>query len=578
MKPLILLLRAIACLGVLLSALCSGAAPTLAYAPGVRTAPRDTGQLTVHIQQLVPNGFNQLIAYVSVVDADGHPVTGLTKDQVAVQVDGQTAPLQDVTEVTDVSQPISAAVLLDTSTTMGYDDKLQNAKAAIKAFGESLNAQDQVAFYQIAGDDFAGVKRLLNFTTDHTKLGATVDPLQAGGRAPIYDAMYQAAQDMAALSVRKLIVLQTDQHDDSSRSRSLIDALTLIEQLHIPVYTISLGSDADQTTNQKIAHDTGGISFSNPDSTGLAASYQAILSQFRDAYRLIIQTPGAFSVGPHKVQVQITYQNQTYTDPSPDDPNPPAFVVPETNLSLRFSLAPGTQVSGAVSMSLDIVDDALPMKSVTVTIDGKPFVNPPGTGPHFTLPVWNARYVFPGTHTVHITATDVQGNTASLDVPLKVGIEWPYWIGLLIDLLLLALAFVVLRFARFRFLGGQLEGVLVVRNIADQKAEIELGHDVKGSRLRLRITPQGVVIGAFPPWKKFRFQGQAKPPPETAKVSRKGRKVSALIYVRVEKENEQGRKSRLVMPYFQQKGRKKPVEIGEAFKKKVGNYTIEFTE
>jgi VWFA-related protein len=612
-QPVALLFRAICFFGILLAMLFSSTAPALAYAPSSLVVPRDSGQLNVHIQQLVPvpNVPNQLVAYVSVIDATGHPVAGLAKDKVAVTVDGKPASLQDITEVTDVSEPITAAILLDTSLSMGQDDKLPNAKAAIKAFVGSLNADDQIAFYQISGDGPKGVKRLLNFTTDHTQINAIVDPLHAGGKAPIFDALYQAAQDMASPSLkgRKLIVLQTDQIDDSS-IHSLQQALDLLEQVHLPAYTIGLDTtETSQMILKQIAHDTGGSSFSNPDSTVLAASYQTILSQFRDAYRLTVQTPEAFTVGRHQVQVQISYQNQTYTDPSPTDPNPPSFVIPETALSLQLSLAPGTQVSGAVSMALNVVGDTLPMQIVTVTIDGKPFATLHGTGPHFELPVWNTRYVWPGIHTIHITATDVAGNSAKppLDVQIRVGIEWGYWTGLLIDLLLIVLVVIVLRFARFRFLGSQLEGVLVVRTLDERRAEIELGHDVKGSRLRLRITPKGVVMGAYPPWKKFPFVAATKPAAEkpaaesttteapaaekpsteivkvtkktTAKAPKKvQKKVTALVYVKVEKENEKGVKSRLVMPYFHQKGKKKPFELSDKWKKKVGNYIVEFSE
>jgi VWFA-related protein len=609
MKPVVLLFRATCFWGVLLMALFSSTVTTLACTPASLLLPRDSGLLNVHIQQLVPSGVNQLLAYVSVIDATGHPVTGLTKDQVTVTVDGQAASLQDVTEVTDVSEPITAAVLLDTSASMGEDDKLPSAKAAIKAFVGSLNAQDQIAFYQIAGDGPSGVKRLLNFTTDHTRLNAIVDPLQAGKKAPIFDALYQAAQDMASptLQGRKLIVLQTDQIDDSS-IHSLQQALDLLEQVHLPVYTIGLDTTpTSQMILQTIAHDTGGSSFANPDPTGLATSYQSILSQFRDAYRLTVQTPGAFSVGKHKVQVQIRYQNQTYTDPSPTDPNPPSFVVPSTDLHLQFSLAAGAQVSGAVTSTLDILDDTLPIQTIVVKIDGKPFATIHGPGPHFALPVWNTRYVLPGIHTIHITATDVQGNSTSVDVQLKVGVEWAYWISLLIDLLLVVLAFIVLRYVRFRFLGSQLEGVLVVRTVDDRRAEIELGHDVKGSRLRMRITPKGVLMGAYPPWKKFPFVSATKAAtedpaaekpsaetpvaekpsteivkvtkPQTIKAPKKvQKKVTALVYVKVEKESEKGVKSRLVMPYFHQKGKKRPVELSDKWKKKVGNYIVEFTE
>lgn len=584
MRSRAVVMRAAFIFWALVLALLSGA-PGLAFASTAQAplAPGASGQLNVHLQQLIPQGYNQLVAYMSVIDAKGHPVAGLAASQVSVMVDAQPMQLQDLTEVTDVSEPITAAVLLDTSYTMGQDDKLPAAKAAIKAFGASLNAQDQVAFYQIAGVGPAGVKRLLNFTTDHTRLNAVVDPLKAGvlgTRAPIYDALYQVAKDMAPLSGRKLIVLQTDQHDDGS-VHTLTQALDLVKSVHLPVYTIGLGTDADLSILQEISRATGGASFANPDSTGLIASYQSILSQLRDLYRLTAQSPTPFSVGTHHVQVQINYQSTVYKDPPDpidfsDQNGPGVFVIPATSLSLHFSLKSGAKVSGATSLSLDVLGDDLPLSVVSVTINGKPFATLHGSGPHFQLPTWNTRYLLPGSYTFHITVTDIQGNQASLNVIVQVGIEWPYWIGLLIQLLLLVAALVVLRYAYYRFLGGRLEGILTVRNAADQRAEVELGHDVKGSRIRLKIAEDGLVIGAHPPWKKVRFEGPAKPIPETAKITKRGRTVRVKLYIR--KERVEAGARRISVPYYLQRGKKKPAELKNNMSKRAGNYRVDFTD
>lgn len=549
--------------------LLTSAAPSLALAASTPFAPRDDGQLSVHIQQLVPNGVNQLEAYVSVIGADGHPVAGLSSDQVTASVDGQPFPIQDLTEVTDVGQPITAAVLLDTSTTMGYDDKLPDAKAAISAFGQSLNADDQVAFYQIAGDGLDGVHRLLNFTKDHNQLAATVNPLPAPGpgvRAPIYDALYQVAQDMASLPGRKLVVLQTDMHDDSS-THTLEQALDLLQQVHLPVYTIGLGTDADLATLQSISQTTGGTSFDYTDAASLSASYQSILSQFRNSYRLILQTPGAFAVGKHQVQVQVDYQGQLYTDTA-------NFVVPKTNISLHFSLHNNDQVAGSANLKLDVLGDDLPIKAVTVTIDGKSFATLHGAGPHYTFPAWNIRYTLPGKHTLHVTAVDIEGNTAVLDVTVQVGIEWAYWIVLLIEILLLVAALIVLRYLYYRFLGGQLEGMLYVINTSGQEAKIELGHDVKGSRMRLKIRPDGVYIGPYPPLKKFSFMGEARPQAGTPEKS--GLKVRALLYTR--KHRLQKGSKRVVVPYYYQRQKKKPLELNNGKAKQAGQYKVRFTD
>jgi VWFA-related protein len=554
---------------MLVLALLSGA-PGLAFAHTAQAplASCNTGQLCLRIQQLVPNTYNQLLVYVNVIGKNGQPVIGLAPSDVTATVDGQPMQLQDLTEVTDISTPITAAVLLDTSGSMGSGNKLPAAKAAIKSFVQSLSNQDQVALYQVAGNGPGGVKKILNFTTDHNRLSSAIDPLQAAGNTPIYDALYQVAHDMASVQGRKLAILQTDGVDDSSQ-HSLDEALRLAEQVHLPVYTIGLGADADVNTLERIAQNTGGTFFYDPQPTSLQNSYQTILSQLRDTYRMTLQSPTSFSVGSHVVQVQVNYQGRPYTDSA-------TFQIAATNLSLHFSLPPGAHVSGATSLSLDVQGDDLPISSVSVTINGNPFATLHGGGPHYQLPTWNTRYLLPGAYKFHITATDIEGNRASLDLTVQVGIEWPYWIGLLIQLLLLLAALVVLRYAYYRFMGGKLEGILTVRNAADQKAEVELGHDVKGSRMRLKITESGIVIGAHPPWKKIRFEGPAKPIPETAKITKKGKKVRIKLYVR--KERMEAGARRIPVPYYFQKGKKKPSELKNGMSKRAGNYRVDFTD
>lgn len=600
MKSSALLPRAAFIFCIFVLSLLSGVPGQAQAAPGAMPqAARDNGQISVHIQDITPSGPNDLLIYMSVSNSDGTPVIGLEQlkpNPVTVLVDGQQAPLKGLTPVTDASQHIAAAILLDTSYTMGLDDKLPAAKAAIKAFGQSLNLQDQVAFYQLAGHGSAGVKQLLNFTTDHAQLDAVVDPLQAGAlgvQAPIYDGLYQAAKDLAALpgDYRKIIVLQTDQHDDGS-VHTLAEALDLVKQVHLPIYTIGLGTDADVDTLQTMARDTGGTSFANPDPAGLADSYQTILSQLRHSYQLMIESPTPFQVGSHHVQVEVNYQDMTYKDP-PDpvnlsDPSGPGvFVIPATNFTLNFSLHKGDHVAGTTNMTLDVVGDTLPIASVNVQVDGKTIFGCSGTancgGTHYQFS-WSASYVLPGTHTIHIVVTDIEGNGKNkpLDIQVQVGVEWGYWIGVLIQLLLLILAIIVLRYAYYRFLGGKLEGILTVYNAADQKADIELGHDVKGSRMRLKITPDGVLIGAHPPWKKFPFKGPAKPVSEETKdkgASREKRKkkIRALLYVA--RIRPQPGTKRISVPYYQSKGKKKRrVELKDGMNRRAGDYRIDFSE
>ncbi len=570
----------------------------LARSVSLPVIPR-AGQLTVHLEPPILSAYPQVSAYMSVLGADGQPVINLNQNDVTVTIDGTPVQLQGLSSVINVGETITASILLDTSGSM-QGEKLADAKSAIITFGQNLGEQDQVALYQVAGGP-GGVKKILDFTKDHSKLANAINPLQANGETPIYDAVYQAAQDLASVQGRKLIILQTDGEDTTSQ-HSIDEAISLAQQLHLPVYTIGLGLGTDQKARdalQKISSETGGAFFDAPQPSQLTATYQQILTQLRQSYLLTVSSPVQVDSNAHTLKVSVKYQGNAYSDST-------TFHIQAVVPQLSASLHSGQQVVGTADFSVNVQGNATPIRSVTVEIDGKPFASAKGNPPyHFS---WNIRYVLPGAHKIHIQVVDLIGNKASLDVTVQVGVEWSYWIGLLIDALLIVLALIVLRFARYRFLGSQLEGMLVVRTIDDRKAEIELGHDVKGSRLRLRITPSGVRIGAYPPWKKFLFVSAAKAGPEkpiaelpapgqtttekpstelvkatkpqkTAKAPKKVQKrVTAWVYVKVEKENEKGVKSRLVMPYFHQKGKKRPVELSDKWRKKVGNYIVEFTE
>ncbi len=597
MRPSAIVARSAFILGALVLLLLSST-PGLALAKSAALpALPHAGQLTVHLEPPILSAYPQVSAYMSVIGADGQPVINLNQSDVTVTIDGKAVQLQQLSSVINVGESITASILFDTSGSM-LGEKLADAKSAIISFGQNLGDQDQVALYQVAGSA-GGVKRILDFTKDHTKLADAVNPLQANGETPIYDAVYQAAQDLAAVQGRKLIILQTDGEDTTSQ-HSIDEAIALAQQLHLPVYTIGLGLGTDQKARdalQKISSETGGAFFDAPQPSQLTATYQQILTQLRQSYLLTVSSPVQVDTQAHTLAVSVQYQGNTYSDST-------TFHIQAVPPQISASLRQNQQLVGNADFTVNVQSSATPIRTVTVEIDGKPFATAKGTPPyHFS---WDIRFVLPGAHKIHIQVVDLIGNKASLDVTVQVGVEWSYWIGWLIRILLVIIAYIVLRYAWFRFLGEQLEGVLVVRTVDNRQAEIEMGHDVKGSRMRMRITPKGVRMGAYPPWKRFPFVA-AKPveekpasekpsgevpaektskelvkvtkSSETRKSSKKAQKrVTALVYVKVEKENEKGVKSRLVMPYFHQKGKKKPVELSGTWKRKVGNYTVEYTE
>ncbi|HEU5375957.1 MAG TPA: hypothetical protein VFV38_10995, partial [Ktedonobacteraceae bacterium] len=209
------------------------------------------------------------------------------------------------------------------------------------------------------------------------------------------------------------------------------------------------------------------------------------------------------------------------------------------------------------------------------TLDGKA-LPASSSGSRYQFDV-DTRFMLPGTHQLRIVVTDIEGNQAVLSQPLQVSLDWAFWLTLLAGLVVLAVALVALRFASYRFLGEQMEGTLTVRNAADQVAQVVLGEEVKGRHLRLKITEEGITIGAFPPGRKICFIGDAKPIPASAKLTKEGRTV--LGHLSVVSERVNAGESRVPVQYFRQVGKDNlSVELLDGMSKKVGNYRISFAE
>jgi Ca-activated chloride channel family protein len=371
-------------LGALVLLLLSGT-PGLALAKSAALpALPHAGQITVHLEPPILSAYPQVSAYMSVIGADGQPVINLNQSDVTVTIDGKAVQLQQLSSVINVGESITASILFDTSGSM-LGEKLADAKSAIISFGQNLGDQDQVALYQVAGSA-GGVKKILDFTKDHAKLADAVNPLQANGETPIYDAVYQAAQDLSAVQGRKLIILQTDGEDTTSQ-HSIDEAIALAQQLHLPVYTIGLGLGTDQKARdalQKISSETGGAFFDAPQPSQLTATYQQILTQLRQSYLLTVSSPVQVDTQEHTLAVNVQYQGNTYSDST-------TFTIKAVPPQISTSLRQNQQLVGSADFTVNVLSSATPIRAVTVEIDGKPFDTAKGTPPyHFS---WNIRFV-----------------------------------------------------------------------------------------------------------------------------------------------------------------------------------------
>jgi Ca-activated chloride channel family protein len=229
---------------------------------------------------------------VSITDARGQYVTGLTREDFAVFEDGVK---QEISIFAHENLPISMVLMVDTSASM--DDKLSAARTAGKRFVRTLRPQDVAQVMQF--NDRATV--LQDFTADHAALEDAFDHTEASGPTALHNALYVALKDLAKQKStgelrRRALVLLSDGEDTASLV-SDDQVLELARKTEINIYAISLRAktapDRSRLKFSQAAHlltaltqDTGGeVHFPNSLSE-LEAVYDRIAEELRTQYSL----------------------------------------------------------------------------------------------------------------------------------------------------------------------------------------------------------------------------------------------------------------------------------------------------
>ena len=259
----------------------------LASLPATAQTPRPTPRPPVF-----EAGIEVINLNVSITDARGQYVTGLTREDFAVFEDGVK---QEISIFAHENLPISMVLMVDTSASM--DDKLSAARTAGKRFVRTLRPQDVAQVMQF--NDRATV--LQDFTADHAALEEAFDHTEASGPTALHNALYVALKDLAkqksARELRRRALVLLSDGEDTASLVSDDQVLELARKTEINIYAISLRAktapDRSRLKFSQAAHlltaltqDTGGqVHFPNSLSE-LEAVYDRIAEELRTQYSL----------------------------------------------------------------------------------------------------------------------------------------------------------------------------------------------------------------------------------------------------------------------------------------------------
>ena len=209
-----------------------------------------------------------VLVTVTVADANGRLITGLTRNDFEVFEDGEPQP---VTQFTDQRVPVSLGVLLDASDSM-RGRPMMDARSALDRFvGDLLEPGDE-AF--VAAFNHRP-RIVVPWTRPPSMLKSQLDSLRATGGTAIYDALVASAPLFERRThARSALVVISDGADTAS-DRSLQQAREVIRRSDPFVYAIAIDS-ADARASTRV----------NPDAlreiTGPSGGYTEIVRSADD--------------------------------------------------------------------------------------------------------------------------------------------------------------------------------------------------------------------------------------------------------------------------------------------------------
>jgi len=248
--------------------------------------------------------------YVSVVDGNGQTRDDVAKDLFKVIDNNTEGKILEFGKAFD--QPISIALLLDSSASMTYE--LPNVTKAAQNFVQrTLKPGDRCAVYAVRDVP----RRAQELTTDAPAVMKAMAELQPGGQTALYDAIEAAIRDLKNEKNRRAIIALTDGGDTSSIA-SLDELDRMATEAGIPLYFIAYDT-GDPTEKDEIdrlnylAGQTGGfVVTANAEQHNLQAKYAAIERDLRAQFAIRYQIsdfkkPNAW----RKVRVVLNSRNLT---------------------------------------------------------------------------------------------------------------------------------------------------------------------------------------------------------------------------------------------------------------------------
>jgi len=222
-------------------------------------------------RQIITRGFPRLRMYFGMTNRFGRPFLVGGALRVSLRQDGVEVPEFQFAAVNPDTDPLTAALVIDTSGSM-QGEPIARAREAAIAFVEKLNPQERVCVYRFSTE----VQQLHECNTDHAAAIRALNGLTAVGNTSLYDAIVKVSDIHAARAERQAIIVLSD-GDDTTSKATLEEAMTQSQRTNVPIYTIGLlNKDLQTDILRQLAERNGGSYLESPSPDQLGGLYQGI--------------------------------------------------------------------------------------------------------------------------------------------------------------------------------------------------------------------------------------------------------------------------------------------------------------
>jgi Ca-activated chloride channel family protein len=244
--------------------------------PPAKSQPETTLKLDVKLVNV----------FVTVTDAHGSPIAGLTKENFTLKEDEHEQKIAIFDK--ESALPLSIALALDTSLSTRHDLPLEQASA--KRFAHAIirpvDALSVYGFNEV-------VQQAVGFTPNLKRIDEGIDHIRVGAATALYDAVYLVSRALDHRQGRKVIVLITDGGDTVSKVdyKEAVRAAEEAEAIVYSVIVVPIENSAGRETGgehalMQLSDDTGGKYYYANSTQQLDEAFRKISDELRTQYLL----------------------------------------------------------------------------------------------------------------------------------------------------------------------------------------------------------------------------------------------------------------------------------------------------